>query len=100
MPLTKSRPSPVGVPMELTIRYTLLRLPPMAVLRARCGEERVSESMFEASGEQHTGKACALGVSVKVLPPILKTKLGSFANWAVVRRMSPVFLSSVPPVAR
>ncbi len=35
MPLIKSRPSPEGVPMSLTIRYTLLALPPIAVLRLR-----------------------------------------------------------------
>ena len=39
MPLMKSRPSPLGVPIEPTMRYTLFALPPMAVFSARCEPE-------------------------------------------------------------
>ena len=69
MPLIKSRPSPEGVPSELTMRYTLFAFPPIAVLSARCGERSagVRKRALKVAGRQKlTGQICALGVSSKV----------------------------------
>ena len=56
MPLMKSRPSPLGVPIEPTMRYTLFALPPIAVFSARCKAEgetvSVSTSTVRASQGQ------------------------------------------------
>ena len=46
-----------------------------------------------------TGHTWAFAVNSKVVPLILKNKLFRLANWDVVRRSSPVFLSSTAPVA-